>query len=736
MSARAIQPSDAGRGSRGRRVADRVARHLVSAGGITIIISILAILIVIAAQVAPLFRVPRARAEAAVAFNAGPALAGGCDEYLQLAHLVTSTGVSIHRLATGERIAGGVTQAIASVAGDPDRFALGLPDGRALPCSIHYNSALADGHRVSSASVRLDDAIEVLPAGHPLDLFSFAQTADGLLCVARSDSNELTVVAVTEQAGLIGGTTRDVTHATVRLNAKGGITALALDHRGEHAFVGTAGGELHVVDLANRERPATLGIPTPATKGHPVAITLLGLLIGDRTLVVGDQVGRVTSWQMLRRDGAFRLSPMREFAAHARAVTGFSASRRNKTFVTTDAGGEVLVRYGTTGRTLLRLAAPAPLTALALSPKGDALLGVAADGHCARWALAIPHPEITLGALFGKVLYEGYDKPAYVWQSTGGTDDFEPKFSLTPLIFGTLKGTLYAMLFAAPLALLAALYASQFMRPDVKQWIKPTVEIMAAMPSVVLGFIAGLWLAPAVERNAPGLLVMPFVIAACVLLTLIVWRRLPAAVTRVVRPGAEIALLVPVVLVACALALRLGGSFESAFLGGDYRLWVREHLGVTFDQRNSLVVGFAMGFAVVPVVFTIAEDALSSVPHHLKAASLALGATHWQTAVRVILPTASPGIFSALMIGLGRAVGETMIVLMATGNTPVMNWSVFNGFRALSANVAVELPEAPDGGTLFRVLFLAALLLYLLTFVLNTVAELVRLRLRNKYRVL
>ena len=143
-----------------------------------------------------------------------------------------------------------------------------------------------------------------------------------------------------------------------------------------------------------------------------------------------------------------------------------------------------------------------------------------------------------------------------------------------------------------------------------------------------------------------------------------------------------------------------------------------------------------MGFAVIPLIFTIAEDSLAGVPQHLRAGSLALGATRWQTAIRVVVPTASPGIFSAVMIGFGRAVGETMIVLMATGNTPVMDGSIFSGFRALSANIAVELPEAPEGGTLFRVLFLAALLLFAMTFAVNTAAEVVRLRLRRKYRAL
>jgi phosphate transport system permease protein len=175
---------------------------------------------------------------------------------------------------------------------------------------------------------------------------------------------------------------------------------------------------------------------------------------------------------------------------------------------------------------------------------------------------------------------------------------------------------------------------------------------------------------------------------------------------------------------------------EAGVLGGDARTWLLEQFGVTYDQRNCLVVGLAMGFAVIPIIFTISEDAFSSVPSNLTAASLALGASRWQTATRVVLPTASPGVFSAIMIGFGRAVGETMIVLMATGNTPLLDWSIFNGMRTLSANIAVEIPEAPYGGTLYRVLFLAASLLFVLTFAVNTIAELVRQRLRERYKAI
>ncbi len=166
----------------------------------------------------------------------------------------------------------------------------------------------------------------------------------------------------------------------------------------------------------------------------------------------------------------------------------------------------------------------------------------------------------------------------------------------------------------------------------------------------------------------------------------------------------------------------------------DFRLWWVQATGLPFEQRNSLVVGFMMGFAVIPIIFTITEDALSNVPAALRSGSLALGASRWQTAMRIVLPTASAGIFSAIMIGLGRAIGETMIVVMATGNTPIMDFNIFSGMRTLSANIAVELPEAPAEGTLYRTLFLGGMVLFLLTFFINTLAEILRQHLREKYK--
>jgi phosphate transport system permease protein len=197
--------------------------------------------------------------------------------------------------------------------------------------------------------------------------------------------------------------------------------------------------------------------------------------------------------------------------------------------------------------------------------------------------------------------------------------------------------------------------------------------------------------------------------------------------------GTEVLFFVVALALAATACLRLEPLLERALLGGTLPSWLLEAFGIRYDQRNAIVVGLAMGFAVIPIIFAIAEDAFSNVPRNLISGSLALGASRWQTVTRVVLPAASPGIFAAVMVGFGRAVGETMIVLMATGNTPILDLSPFNGFRTLSANIAVEIPEAPVGGTLYRTIFLAALLLFALTFVVNTVAELVRQRLRRKY---
>jgi phosphate transport system permease protein len=300
-------------------------------------------------------------------------------------------------------------------------------------------------------------------------------------------------------------------------------------------------------------------------------------------------------------------------------------------------------------------------------------------------------------------------------------------------VFGTVKAALYAMLFAIPLALMGAAYTAYFMSPELRQWVKPGIEIMAALPTVILGFLAGLWFAPWVEEHLIDLFAMLLLVPPGLLAFAWGWHRFFEKREDLVPEGWESFLLMPPLILLVLVASWLGDPLQDLFFGGDLRTWLSNEAGISYDQRNALVVGCAMGFAVIPTIFSIAEDAVFGVPKSLSDGSLALGATPWQTLLFVVLPTASPGIFSGLMIGLGRAVGETMIVLMATGNTPVMDWNLFEGMRTLAANIAVEMPESEVNSSHYRILFLAALVLFLFTFVVNTAAELVRQHLREKY---
>ena len=267
----------------------------------------------------------------------------------------------------------------------------------------------------------------------------------------------------------------------------------------------------------------------------------------------------------------------------------------------------------------------------------------------------------------------------------------------------------------------------------MRRKVKPLIELMEALPTVILGFLAGLWLAPFVETNLASVFTLLVVVPLGTLVFAYLWAQVPKEAWCQLPEGWDVLLIIPIVLGLAWLSMPISDGLEASLFGGNMRQWVSEDLGINYDQRNALVVGIAMGFAVIPTIFSITEDAIFSVPKHLSQGSLALGATSWQTLTRVVIPTASPGIFSAVMIGMGRAVGETMIVLMATGNTPIMDMNIFEGMRTLAANIAVEMPESEVGGSHFTILFLAALVLFAFTFIVNTLAEVVRQRLRQKY---
>ncbi|NNL67509.1 MAG: ABC transporter permease subunit, partial [Myxococcales bacterium] len=489
----------------------------------------------------------------------------------------------------------------------------------------------------------------------------------------------------------------------------------------------TAGGALAWWDLADG------GDPVEVLRDETSPVTAMTLLKGGRTLAVGREDGSITNFFRIRRGLSENLTHVRTLAPLSSAVTHLAPSGRDRSFLAVGADGGGALYYATSGRRLWRGATPlAGASTVHPTDRGDGVVFGSPAG-LATLSLDTPHPEVSWKTYFGRLWYEGAEKAEAVWQSTGGDDDFESKLSLLPLLFGTLKGTIYSLCLAVPIAILGAMYTSQFVHPSIQRLIKPAVEMMASLPSVVLGLVAGLWLAPRLESHFPGLVMILMLTPLILIAGGALWAAAPAAFRARFPTGSEVFWFAILLVIGWAGILEAGPWFESVLFGGDYQSWLYQTLDLRYDQRNAAVVGIAMGFAVIPIIFSITEDAFSSVPPVLAAGSLALGANRWETVTQVVLPTASPAIFSAVMVGLGRAVGETMIVLMATGNTPIMDWSIFNGFRTLSANIAVEIPEAPHGGTLYRTLFLTALLLFAFTFVVNTIAELVRVRLRKKF---
>ena len=489
---------------------------------------------------------------------------------------------------------------------------------------------------------------------------------------------------------------------------------------------------LHRYDIHDKEEPLFIEVVNISSGS---AISDIRYLAGSISLLVADNSGLVTQWFGVRDEtNKKKLTKIREFNTGSKGAVQIAPEYFRKGFITATESGDIALFHSTAQRTLVtEELSNTVISHVAFGPRADFFLLETGSGEVITWKVENEHPEVSWHALWEKVWYEGYEQPQYIWQSSSASNDFEPKFSLVPISFGTLKAAFYAMLLAMPLAILGAIYAAYFMSSNLRQVVKPSIEIMEALPTVILGFLAGLWLAPFLEEYLPAVFTLVIIIPLGIIVSSLLWTIVPDSIRNNVPVGWKPILLLPVIIFLTWFAITLSPGIEATFFGGHMPTWLKTELGIDFDQRNSMVVGLAMGFAVIPTIFSIAEDAIFSVPKHLTNGSLALGATPWQTLVRVVLPTASPGIFSGVMIGFGRAVGETMIVLMATGNTPVMDLSIFQGMRTLSANIAVEMPESEVASTHYRVLFLAALVLFVFTFLFNTVAEVVRQRLREKY---
>jgi len=731
-------------GSRKRRIKDKLASVSVTAGGILVLVALLLIFFYLLYVVKPIFESATitSHSELTLPVKGKTALLGVNDQN-QIGYRFSHEGnVDFFSLdsASGYPVGSSIKQVTlpevaTTIAGNGQskrQIAYGFANGTALVLQPDFVVTFPNDKRVIEPTIKYpmgDKPIVVDEQGKAIEHLAYeAGNARVLFAAVTADGRAVLTARVGEENFLSGEVEWQTKHFTLpALSGKVDQVLLTPDMR---YLLARSGNLLSVFDIRNLDNISLRSAIQINAKGANV--TELALLSGASSLLVANDNGVISQWFEVVRDGERQFTFIRDFKADG-AVRALAPEYSRKGFMALTGDNNVEI-FHTTGNTRLldEVVGDRRIDTLAISPRNNGLL-VEAGERFHFFNVKNSHPEVTWSALWQKVWYEGYPEPQFVWQSTSASDDFEAKLSLVPLAFGTLKAAFYAMLFAVPLALAGAIFAGYFMSPGMRKVVKPTVEIMAALPTVILGFLAGLWLAPMIEQHLPGVFLLLIALPLSMLVAAFGWYKLPRRIKEAVPDGWQALILIPILLLVGYLCLNFSAVLEGWFFGGNARTFITNQLGMRFDQRISLVVGIAMGFAVIPTIFSIAEDAVFSVPRHLTQGSLALGATPWQTLSRVVILTASPGIFSAVMMGLGRAVGETMIVLMATGNTPVMDMSMFQGLRTLAANIAVEMPESEVGSSHYRVLFLAAFVLFVFTFVFNSVAEFVRQRLREKY---
>ncbi|AOE49207.1 ABC transporter permease subunit [Kangiella sediminilitoris] len=720
-----------------RKLNDMLARYGIAVGGMSVIVAVVLICFYLLWVVLPIFKPAAVEMEKDFPWSQKQLLHLEVEEYGEIAFGLEPSGhmqftdIEANKALANYKVSEEHTVSAFAQLDLKGMMAVALDNGSIQLLQQDYAISYPDNKRKLTPSIQHpfgEESIEF--SDKPVRLLNGKLWDDGMILVGTNEDNELlTKHFYVEQSFLGEGLELDENTSSIIqlgfepkfvLATPGPDWIYAIGEHGEMSSYQYEGGEWQL-----RE--------TKQLTESGINVSNASFLLGNVSLMIGDSNGTISQWfQVKNENNVSSLTKIRDFKLGNQPIVTIKPEARRKGFIATDTEGKVGVFYTTSERLLEQFEFGQPIQALSINSRSNKLLVIGEDAQATTFMVENEHPEISWSAIWNQVFYEGYTEPTFTWQSSSSSNDYESKFSLVPLSFGTLKAAFYAMLFAVPLAIFGAIFTAYFMAPKMRSMVKPTVEIMEALPTVILGFLAGLWLAPLIEETLVGFLLTIILLPIFTVLFGFLWSRSPEVIRHKIPDGWQAALLLPVVIVGTMFAFWLGEPVEQWLFDGNMPGWLDDH-GLNYDQRNSLVVGLAMGFAVIPTIFSITEDAIFSVPKHLTNGSLALGASQWQTLTRVVLPTASPGIFSALMIGLGRAVGETMIVLMATGNTPIMDMNIFEGMRTLSANIAVEMPESEVGSSHYRVLFLAAFVLFLFTFAFNTIAEVVRQRLRNKY---
>ncbi|MGF1844364.1 ABC transporter permease subunit [Vibrio clamense] len=727
---------------RKRFIQDRLIRLVVTCGGVSVLGALVLIFVYLAIVVAPIFsdaNIEPADIDTQISVHSPVAI--GVNEYGDHAYTFDKSGSLSFWSLTDKKPQPEFTQKIA-----PSMLFARSDASSGWLASVDAESNITLFKPVFSTSINkagryFDPDVEFFNNGadlslfddsNPLSLLGLSAQPSSMTLVGQASDRTVSVLTLKKGQGLNQEKDAWLPQRFTFPTAFPTLDQILVTPNGQQLFL-RSGSELMIA--MKRGEQFRIREIVDLTQGEPQQqVKNIDLLSGEYSVLVTYSNGLVSQWFDVLQNEVRSLTHIRNFQL-APEVDFLLPDIYRKGFYSFYQNGTLQSHYTTSEKLVLFERPYSKSPDLAAMSKNEKHLLVLSGQQLNVAKVNNDFPEISFSSLWNKVWYESYPEPEYVWQSTSASDEFEEKFSLVPIAFGTLKAAVFAMIFAVPIAVLGAIYTAYFMSPSMRRVVKPTIELMEALPTVIIGFLAGLWFAPIVETHLTAVMALLIILPLTTLVAGGLWHCVPQAVTRRLPNGWHAVILIPALLISIVTVFLFGTDIETILFAGDVKLFLSSY-GIDFDQRNALVVGFAMGFAVIPTIFTIAEDAIFSVPKHLSDGSLALGATPWQTLLYVVLLTASPGIFSAVMMGLGRAVGETMIVLMATGNTPIMDWNIFEGMRTLSATIAVELPESEVGSSHYRLLFLAALLLFIFTFAVNALAEVVRQRLRDKYRAL
>ncbi len=731
-----------------RNIVDSSWKAMFSIGGIGIISAVMLIMFFLIYVVVPIFFSAKVelKSEYPIPGNASsPTLFYSLDEYKATAIRVDKDGVINHfDLSTGAifsttplNLFGQQIVSHTDVS-DIDRIiAFGLSGGGAIIVEFDYKVSFPDGVRKIDVDISHPFGEQIINlAGGAIEKIAVRTTSLDVVFATKAKNESFIVVnKFAKTTSLFSDEISLEQAGNAQINYFGNLKAILLGGNARDLYLIKPSGETRYYDISNLNeiRLRQIVSLTDVSKGEK--ISYVRFLLGSFSLMVGTDQGRIIQWFPVRGDdNLFRLQNIREFDLRGSPeITKINIEHARRGFFTMDNENQLNIFHSTAQRHLASFDLDSKGVVFEVAPRANAVLIEQENGKVVVLSIDNSHPDVSVSSLWSKVWYEGYSEPRFVWQSSAAVADHEPKMSMVPLTFGTIKAAFYAMLFAIPIAVLAALYTAFFMDKKSRALIKPSIELIEAFPTVILGFLAGLWLAPLMEANLAGFFALFLIVPLGILLVGFLFYKLPDRISLLLPVGSRSLFMIPIVLFLGWLALSLDNTLEDMFFNGDMRHWLTFSAGIDFDQRNALVIGFAMGFMIIPTIFSVAEDAIYNVPTYLVNGSLALGASGWQTVVGVVLPTASPGVFSAIMLGFGRGVGETMIVLMASGNTPLMDVNIFEGMRTLAANLAVEMSETAVGSTHYRVLFLSGLLLFIFTFIFNTLAEIVRERMRKKY---